>query len=269
MNRERLFSVSFVLLATLTAAGAEHEHLQAKNANFDKRHTDASNPLTLEGTRAVAADRLRARMQGVQIDLDNVVASPRFIYNRLGFLSAPASAREITHPRVAGSRPDIEDEDPHRPIKQFLDENAELFGHDSGILTGARKTRDYLTEHNGMRTAVWQQELDGIPVFEAVLYGHIAKNGELVSLYSQFVPEPAKAADAGVPYRATAQLSAPISPQKAVANAATNIFESLSTEEVAVVDPVPAGIDRKQRFTAPPIQGEATANLVWLPMDRN
>jgi len=83
------------------------------------------------------------------------------------------------------------------------------------------------------------------------------------------VPEASKAADAGVPNRATVQLSPPISPQKAVASAATNISETLRAEEVAAADSVPEGTERKQRFTAPPIQGEATANLAWLPMDRN
>lgn len=163
MNQERLFSIGFVFVATLIGFGAEDEHVHSKNPNFDKRRADGSNPSTLEGARAVAADRLRARMEGVRIDLDNVVASPKFIHNRHGFLSPPASAREITHPRVAGSPPDIEDDNPHRPIKEFLDENLELFGHGSDILKGARKTRDYVTEHNGMRTVVWQQELDGIP----------------------------------------------------------------------------------------------------------
>jgi hypothetical protein len=39
---------------------------------------------------------------------------------------------------------------------------------------------------------VWEQQVDGIPVFEGVFMAHTTKRGELVSLASQFVPEPEK-----------------------------------------------------------------------------
>src|SRR5206468_10364898 len=117
--------------------------------------------------------------------------------------------------------------DPNHRIKQFLDENAALFGHSAEALSAARVSREFTTAHNGMRTVVWEQQQDGIPVFEAILYGHLARNGELVSLCSQFLPALAAAADTGVPNRLLVQAIPPISAQQAVAYAATNIGETL------------------------------------------
>lgn len=267
MRPNRFLPVGLAFCVALTTSAAEGEPVRAQNPNFDQRRSTAAHPLTLEGARFEAADRLQARMEGVRIDLDAVVGSPKFIHNRYGFLSAPASEREID-PRVVGIPSDSAENDPHRPIKEFLDEHAGLFGHGSDLLEGARKTRDYVTEHNGMRTVVWQQELDDIPVFDAVLYGHITRNGELVSLCSLFVPEPAKAADAGVTNRLVVQLSPPVSAQQAVANAATNISETLRAEEVIAKGLVPEGPEHRQQFTAPPLVGDAVADLVWLAMDR-
>jgi len=79
-----------------------------------------------------------------------------------------------------------------------------------------------------LRTVIWEQRLEGIPIFEAVLYGHISKIGELVSLGSQFLPNPAQAANHGMPNRIAIQNSPPLSAAGAVAQAAANIGEDVS-----------------------------------------
>jgi Zn-dependent metalloprotease len=165
------------------------------------------------------------------------------------------------------TRPDATD--PYRAIKRFLDDNAALFSHDSTILNGAQISRDFPTAYNGVRTVVWAQELDGIAIFGATLYGHIARNGELVSLSSQFLPNPARAADAGVPNRAFVQAFPPISAQRAIASASTNIGEQVRADQVEAVEEMPDGPARKQRFRAAALLGETRAELVWLPMDRD
>jgi hypothetical protein len=150
-----------------------------------------------------AAEMLKQRVPGTLIMWHPVISSPRLILNQNGFLSGTDSEEEM-RPRTLAEAEAVNPNEPrdsnHR-IRQFLDENAALFGHSSEILSAARISREYVTAHNGLRTVVWEQQLDGIPVFEAVLYGHIGKNGELVNLSSQFLPALAAAADAGVPER--------------------------------------------------------------------
>src|SRR5207244_10197645 len=101
--------------------------------------------------------------------------------------------------------------DPYQPVKAFLNEHSALFGHDATLLSSAKISRDGVAAHNGLRTTVWQQMLDGIPVFESVLIGNTTKRGELVSLSSQFLPNPAAAADAGTPNRAAIRMAPAIS----------------------------------------------------------
>ena len=94
---------------------------------------------------------------------------------------------------AAGLRAD----DPHRVTKSFVNEHAALFGHDATALERAAVKRDYTTAHSGMRTTVWQQQHEGIEVFEAVFLAHTTKDGELVNVSSQFVPDAAQAAVKG------------------------------------------------------------------------
>src|SRR5207245_4197456 len=227
--------LALVLLFTSSPGDLQAQEKSTNLPNFDIRQTNRTKSPQLYSTRESALNRLQARIPGLKINLDEVVVSPKFIYNELGFLSGPSSEGEILNPRTLQSPQQPKADDPQAPIKRFLNENADLFGYDATILDSARISREYVTAHSGMRTFVWEQQLDGIPIFEAELYGHITKNGELVSLCSQFVPNPAQAADAGVPNRATAQTSPPVSAQEAVANAATNITETLRAEDVTAV----------------------------------
>jgi len=38
-----------------------------------------------------------------------------------------------------------------------------------------------------MRTVVWEQQVDEIPVFEAIFISHTTSKGELVNIASQFI----------------------------------------------------------------------------------
>jgi outer membrane protein assembly factor BamB len=260
----RNFGMLLTLLAPVLSLEAEEEH-RTGLANFDKRREAVGDGISPTAEQTAAAKTLKERSPGARIDWDEVFGSPRFILNERAFLSGSDGAEDHLIP---DARPDPLAGDPHKPIKRFLNENSVLFGFDAGILTSARLSREFSTAHNALRTVVWEQQLDGIPVFEGVLYGHIGRNGELVSLCSQFLPALAQAADAGVPNRQFVQSFPPISAQQAVAYAATNIGERLDAAEVTAKDPMPQGAEQRQRFEAKPLQTEATASLVWLPMNR-
>jgi hypothetical protein len=85
--------------------------------------------------------------------------------------------------------------DPDRPVKAFLQEYQTLFGFGPEALDDAIVQRDYVSAGNGARTVVWQQQVAGVPVFNALLIGHITQTGELACLSSEFIPSPAQAAD--------------------------------------------------------------------------
>ena len=231
---------------------------------LDKRVKGAA----LSPTQENAAAQLRARIPAVRVDVDEVVGSPAWVMSTEGFLSGPTNAEEII-PKTAQTIPSAGNNDPYRPFTRFLNENSTLFGHGSEVLTNNARIKDeYVTPHNGMRSVVWEQRLDGIPVFEGLLIGHITSKGELVNLSSHFLPNVAAASQMDSTSRATLETTPPISAKQAVANAATNIGETLRAEDVTAVSPLPEGAEQRQNFTAAPLAGQAQARLVWLPMSR-
>src|SRR5882724_890029 len=74
--------------------------------------------------------------------------------------------------------------DAYGPTKAFLRDQSNLFGFGPEALGSAVKTREFTGAHNGLTTVVWQQQLSGIPIFEAVLISHTSKDQALVSIAS-------------------------------------------------------------------------------------
>ena len=207
---------------------------------------------------------LRNRVPDVQIERHAIHGSPKWIAAREGSLTgangqgkgmAGAVAKRVLAPN-----------DPHRVIKAFVDEHAGLFGHDATALEGARLKRDATTRHNGLRTVVWEQEHEGIRVFDAVFIANVTKNEELVNVASQFVPNPPQAALKGTPKRIAG--AAPlISSPRAIALAAAHLGEEAALESELTASAASEGANRRQKFRAPWIKGETRAELVWLPLD--
>src|SRR5262249_41002515 len=146
-----------------------------------------------------------------------------------GFLSGPDGKGRGIAQETANSFPAT---DPHRATKAFLSEHRALFGHGPEALHGALVKRDFVAPHNGLHTAVGQQQVDNIPVSDALLVYHRPKNGELVTLASRCPPNPAQAASAGTSNRAAVQVNPPVTAAKAVAYAAQNIGETLESDAV-------------------------------------
>src|SRR6266508_5973696 len=231
--------------------------------NVDKRMLGAPAAPFLEPARAAALDRARASIPDIKVDLDEIVASPKWVRSQNGFLGrAGNAAAALRPPQLAANRragnfqvPGVAvagaAADPHAPIKSFLDANSGLFGHGAEVLNGARISREFLTAHNGLRTVVWEQQLDGIGLFQTLLSAHITQNGELVSLSSLFLPDTDLAAQLKLPERTALVGAPPISAQQAIANTAGSIGVNLLPQAVVPLDPAPAGPERRQRFTAP------------------
>ena len=169
--------------------------------NFDSRGNGAGlSPAQQDGLA-----QLRTRTPAIRVDADLVLGSPAWLMSAEGFLSGPPEL-EIARQGSLGLSPD----DPYRPIKAFIIENTALFGHGLEVLTNATMKDDFVTPHNGLRTVVWEQQLDGIPVFEGLLIGHITRRGELVNLSSHFVPSVEAASQMDSTRRAMLETKPPV-----------------------------------------------------------
>jgi len=249
--------------------------------NLDKRKAQANTALSKEKTAAAAS--LRTLIPSAKVDFDEIIGSPKMVSVPGGFLSEPNGKGKAISPDTAAVFPA---DDPYRVTKAFLKAHSALFGHGPEVLVTARIKREFVTAHNGLKTVVWEQQLDGIPVFEGLLTAHTTKNEELVSLASHFLPDPAKAA-LEFKLQLARQLSAPqtkgaepavadklklelqpaITAQQAVASASQNLGDKVAATEVTAVERQADGAEKRQHFKAAGIKGEADTHLVWLPMN--
>jgi len=232
--------------------------------NYDKR-AEATSVAAVAASpeQERAAALLKSRVPNLRISKDQILGTPRLVSASRGFLTGPNGEGKGLGRAYLEALPADE---PHRVIKAFLNEHSALFGHDADALASAKVKRDYVTKHNGLRTTVWEQTLDDIPVFEGLLVGHVTREGELVNISSHFVPDVAKAADAGTPNRKSLMARPKISAAKAVVNAASNIGAEVEESSVAVAE-APQGAEKRQAVEAGNLRGKTWAQLVWLPMN--
>lgn len=260
-RRAQSFLVGLVVALILAGLGFQSAFAQlaprSAASNFDRRVPKSG------GTNSALTDALSARVPGVQVELDRITGSPRAIHSRAGFLTGPAGqGRAVSAATAARIAPG----DPHRAVKSFLDEHATHFGFGSEALAAAALRRDSISAHNGLRTVVWEQSLDGIEVFGGVLIGNITRQGELAGLSSQFMPNHAAAAHSGMRNRVATRTSLPVSAAQALVLAAGSVGPAPASSDVTrVFDP--EGPSQRQLFQAPPIlNGDSEVKLCWLPM---
>jgi outer membrane protein assembly factor BamB len=232
--------------------------------DFDQRYDNPGRALVLGAERDAALAELSEQLPNIQVDFDEIVQAPRWIWSTEGFLTWPDSQFDLI---PEGALDGLEN-DPHRAIKRFLNEHRALFGHDASVLENAWIYQDYVTPHNGMRTTVWQQHVDGIRVFGGSLVGHVTRNGELINVSSGFLPDAPRAAGARLPNGVPAQVAAAISAQEALVRAAVNLGEELAPERLSALANNVDGPWRRERFDSAQLAGEAGAELIWLPMSR-
>jgi len=261
------------LVASLTGRGAGANILTNSGLNhFDSRRTvplDASHAGSVLGTNAttlkLAVARFKEQWPQIQLDYDPVLLSPKSILPRLGYLTGPAGTG-ITVSDATAQMFDLND--PDRPVKAFLQEYQTLFGFGPEALSEAGVQRDYVSAGNSAHTVVWQQQVAGVPVFDALLIGHITSAGELACLSSEFIPSPAQAADPAMVALVQSGAGLPLSSPLAIVAAVTNIGDRFTAGYV-VAQTDAAGVTRQQTFTATDgIKGDARAELTWFPASR-
>ena len=261
------------LIASLTGRGAGANILTNSGlTHFDSRRTvplDAGHADSVLGTNAtalkLAVARFKERWPQIQLDYDPILLSPKSVMPRLGYLPGPGGAGVTVSEATAQM---FDPDDPDRPVKAFLQEYQVLFGFGPEALDDANVQHDYVSAGNGARTVVWQQQVAGVPVFDALLIGHITQAGELVCLSSEFIPSPAQAADPAMLAAVQSGADLPLPVQQALVTAVTNIGDRFTAGYV-VAETDAAGVTRQQTFTATDgIKGDARAELTWFPASR-
>src|ERR1017187_3721537 len=266
----RLHYLWCVLFFSANMALAFVQPANSQLPDFDKRTGAASALEVVSQAQRRAAERLQARQPHAQVEFDPITGGPKSVWAGSEFLGGSNGLRGAI-PAATTSK--FAANDPYRSTKAFLLEYADLFRHGPEVLDQARVQRQFVTPHNGLKTVVWQQEVDGIPVFEAVLISHTSRQGELVNLSSQFLPDAPAAVQRGGQNRADLGASLNVSARRAVAIAAGQIGEQLTEEHVETngtpnLSPSVPGPEKRQAFRAPVLKGEAEAKLVWLPLNK-
>jgi hypothetical protein len=239
--------------------------------NLDSRVAAPTTGTAPSAEQQAALEQLRSRLPGVRVDFGLVTGAPKLISAPEAFLSAANGEGKAISAAAAAAFPIG---DPYRATRAFLQEHRGLFGHGPEALDQARISREFTTPHNGLRSVVWHQQVDGIPVFGSVLISHTTAKGELVSLSSQFLPDPVNAADKGVLNRAALMASPPVSARQAVAVAARNLGEDILEAGIIPVEPGSAANPQAsavhfQEFKSAVLKGPAKASMAWLPLDRD
>ncbi|MBI5388234.1 MAG: M36 family metallopeptidase [Verrucomicrobia bacterium] len=262
----------FVLLVlgllALASVASRAQTGPADRPDFDQRRTARAATTLLTTEQQSAAAQLRARVPGVRIDVDPILGSPAWIMTPNGFVTGPEEAA-MTGTGSAKAALAAPPPDPDRPAKSFLNEHRALFGHGAEALDTAVKKREATSAFNGLRTTVWEQQLDGIPVHESVFIAHVSPRGEVAGVSSRFLAQPAKAADAGHAKRQELQQKPVVSAREALVKAIENIGETPALEEIELISADSAEPAQPHRFKPRGLPGEVRASLVWLPMERS
>jgi hypothetical protein len=198
---------------------------------------------------------LRQQVPGVRVDFDPYFGTVASVRSTDGFLTPAPTAAAATGPQL---QPALIATEPERVVRGFLDQRRTVFGHGAEALDQAPIKQQFTGAHNGLRTVVWQQEREAIPVYQATLVAHVTAHGELVSMSSGLLPGAQPAAPGGP------TLSAP----EAAARATAELGGQVDTGGARIVEG-PVGPAQTQRLTAPGLKGEATVQLFWLPMSRD
>ena len=248
-----LRGVPLLLLALLTSAFRPPD--LAPLPNLDKR----SSPPVAANNKS-APNSLRRNDPQLAVEIHPVTQGAAFVRARRGFLT-DADDRSRTVNAAAWQA--IGKNDPHRPAKAFLQQHRALFGHGPEALEAATVARDFVTPHSRLRSVTWQQRVEGVTVFEGVFTAHTTEKGELVSVASHFVSDGARTA-----LLAKQNRGARLTAAAALRLAAENLSSPLAPAEVKS-SAAAFGAEQKQSFTARGFVGDSTAELVWLPMNKD
>ncbi len=231
--------------------------------DYDKRlAAPMVQDLSVVTDREAAAGSLRARVTNAVVNIDRLHGSPRMVINRRGFLTGPAGHDGAIPEEILSRFPET---DPHKIIRAFIDTYQSMFGHDASVLSNAVLIRYHTMPNSGLKLTLWQQTVDGIPVFQGVLAGALSSNDELVSLSSLFIGDPENAANRGMPTRKSREPVPTIDPAQALQLAALNVGVTIAPDELTILYHSD-NAEQKHIYKSLKLTQEACVRLRWFPL---
>src|SRR5262249_45748021 len=118
----------------------------------------------LSASFQVSADALRNRVPGLSVENNPATHAPEIVYARSNgpiFLTAPATENHETI------------------VRRFLRENSSLYGLTPAQIEQLKLTADYTNPSGNLSWVEFQQEINGIPVFQGYLRGALTPAGAL------------------------------------------------------------------------------------------
>ncbi|HYE61800.1 MAG TPA: M36 family metallopeptidase [Phycisphaerales bacterium] len=123
--------------------------------------------------RAAEVLRLEGFIPLLTIDNDTVYGTPKYIRSTATFLTGES---KLSGPEVAA---------------KFVADHPALFEISRDELAKARVSRDYRTQHNGVRHLTFTQQINGVDLFQAELRANVMPDGRLINIGSTMLPRPA------------------------------------------------------------------------------
>jgi hypothetical protein len=125
-----------------------------------------------ERTRA-AVEALRRVVPGLTVDVDHLLGAAGFVRSTSGLMSGPLADGPV-----------------HLAVAAFVNAHRGLVQVSERELLSGRVTRDFVTEHNGVRHLTYQQQHDGLDVFGCEFRINLTRDRRIINLSSTMVPEP-------------------------------------------------------------------------------
>ena len=205
-----------------------------------------------------------------KVQRDELLGTPRYVVGRAGFLTGPQG-----QPPGAKAPAAATPKDAHAVVKTFLERHGGWFGHGADVLEGALVAQDLEWPGSGLRTTLWQQQIEGLEVHGAIFLSHVTRRGEIVALSSQMLAQPGKAVLA-IPGQKnlaakrsltlTAEPGGPLSATRALALASASLGPEMDEREIKLAARPATAAGEALFLDAPALRGPARVRLVWLPL---
>jgi extracellular elastinolytic metalloproteinase len=245
---QRTVLVCLISAALASPASALLSRDSKTGRNFDAR-TSVATPIqrTATGAQAQAINALRARVPELAAEIDVVTGATRTLNNRVGYLTGAS----------AGS-------DPKAVALAFVRENAPLLGLTPADVSDYEITDDVYSKASGVRHLYLRQLHQGLPVYNGQLQVNVDRDGSILSINNQFLPNLAQSVNRQQP-SLTARQAVVAAAQHL--NRATGTIEQVSAESSGRQ----ISVFNASELSEKPIQaslmllpiGQGEARLVW------
>ncbi|MCX7556600.1 M36 family metallopeptidase [Xanthomonadaceae bacterium JHOS43] len=183
LKRSFLAAAISALLASPALAFTERTDTK-EGRNFDARPLASAptNSRSAIGEQAAAIDRLRQQTLDLAVDIDPVTGATRSLSSRVGYLTAPSPGGDVKNTAMA-----------------FVRGNAGLLGLSDADLAEFEVTDDVLSRASGIRHLYLRQMYRGLPVYNGQLHINVDRDGSILSINNQFIPDLAGAVNRAQP----------------------------------------------------------------------